>query len=91
MAGYYNVFLESQTNTAIVTPLSGKRIIIWYVGIDTTETGQTTLVLNDETLATVEGIGELASSYGGRIGPVNGILKISCQPNTTIKVNYDEV
>ena len=87
MATYKNVFTSSQEDTTIITPSSGKKILIWRI-IANASNGVTIEFLTSNKVV-ISGNG---SNNGIFEGAEDEVLSINCGTgNTEVIILYDEI
>lgn len=93
MATFYNEYTTSQTNLDIITPMSGKKVIVWSITVESD--GDTTLDFSTSSQSLISGEldngGRYTKETTGTVGDVDEPLTLSCGTNTIVSVLYDEV
>ncbi len=91
MIEYNNVFGNAETDTVIITPSVGKSIQVYLVTFEKKLSGNCIIKINGVEICNYNnGLGKHINAPGF-VGNVDETLTITCPPNTTVTINYDEV
>jgi hypothetical protein len=87
---FKQVYTNSQTDLAIITPASGKKIYVWEAVIESESSGEV------EFLTSVIKVVSTDSSSRNKVGvhkegAVDEVLSLTCGANTTVRILYEEI
>jgi hypothetical protein len=92
MAMEKQTYSSSQTNTTLITPASGKAILVWDIIIDTDSSAELNFNTSIVTVAKITNSGRMEDMLVDEQGASDEVLSVTCGTgNTTVKVHYYEV
>lgn len=80
----------AQSDLAIVTPSSGKKLYLWQL-ILSADNGAELDFLTSEVLVAKIDKGSIGFSNLDKTGAIDEVLSLTCGANTTVKILYDEI
>lgn len=80
-------FATAQTTTTLVTPPTGARLKIKFIGLSTVAAGNAQLFIDSTQIATTESALNMADMYYK--GALNGVLKVTSSGAVSVTVVYE--
>ena len=85
---FVNNYLIEQTNLAVITPSSGKKLHVWVVIADTGSNFSLEFKTSQKIVKNIPTIGTGDVEF---IGAIDEVLSLDCGVNTSIGIMYEEI
>jgi hypothetical protein len=81
----------AQTDLAIITPSSGKKVYLWQVVLTAEDGVELNFLTSVLQVAKIEKNGSVGIMNPDKNGAIDEVLSLTCGANATVKILYDEI